>query len=263
MSIITLTTDFGCREPFVGIIKGVILGIARDVRLVDISHCISPQNILEGALVLAQAAPFFPSGTVHLAVVDPGVGTLRLPIAARIGSQYYVGPDNGLFTPILEDAEKNDVSSLFIHLTNPTYWLAHVSCTFHGRDIFAPVAAHLANGMELEKMGKVMSDPLRIRLPITEKTDEGWIAHIISIDGFGNLKTDLTVEYVPAKKKISFSICGHDIRGLVESYGSRERGELIALIDGDKHIELAVVNGNAAKDLKARVGDRVLVKEIP
>ncbi|MGB8984131.1 MAG: SAM-dependent chlorinase/fluorinase, partial [Anaerolineales bacterium] len=191
MTVITLTTDFGLRDGFAGIMKGVIYGIAPQAKIVDISHTISPQNIREGALTLARAVPFFPAGTIHIYVVDPGVGTQRRPLAARLGEHTFVGPDNGMLTLLIEAAEQNEKPVEFVHLNNPKYWLPKVSRTFHGRDIFAPAGAHLASGVLLSALGPRLSDPVRIELPRPEKTDHGWIAHIIRIDVFGNLATDL------------------------------------------------------------------------
>ena len=153
MPTLTLTTDFGLKDGFVGTLKGVIWSICPSAQIADISHAIAPQNVLEGALVLGRAYAFFPAGTVHVAVVDPGVGTARRPLAARLGVHYFVGPDNGLFTPMFEDAEKNGWPLEIVHLTNRHYFLAEVSRTFHGRDIFAPVGAHLANGVPLAELG--------------------------------------------------------------------------------------------------------------
>ncbi|HET8575537.1 MAG TPA: SAM-dependent chlorinase/fluorinase, partial [Methylomirabilota bacterium] len=146
--IITLTTDFGSRDPFVGVMKGVILGICPAARLVDLSHEVSPQDVLEGALMLESSARFFPPGTIHLAVVDPGVGSRRRGLAVSAAGQCFVGPDNGLFTATLEEPGWVAVS-----LENPAYRLTQVSGTFHGRDIFAPAAAHLACGVALERLG--------------------------------------------------------------------------------------------------------------
>src|SRR5690349_21794857 len=146
MTVITLTTDFGLRNGFVGIMKGVIYRIAPQVEIVDISHGIAPQDVHEGAYTLWRAVPFFPPSTIHVYVVDPGVGTQRRALAARLGEHYFVGPDNGLLTPLIEEAERNHQPIEFIHLNNPKYWLPKISRTFHGRDIFAPTAAHLATG---------------------------------------------------------------------------------------------------------------------
>src|SRR5512136_277510 len=153
MPTLTLTTDFGFKDGFVGTLKGVIWSICPTAQIADISHAIAPQNVLEGALVLCRAYPFFPPGSVHVAVVDPGVGTRRRPMAARLGEHFFVGPDNGLFTPAYEAAEKKGWPLDLVHLTNEKFFLAQVSRTFHGRDIFAPVAAHLANGVPLADLG--------------------------------------------------------------------------------------------------------------
>jgi hypothetical protein len=161
MPTVTLTTDFGLKDGFVGTLKGVIWSICPLAQIADISHLIAPQNVLEGAFALWRAYPFFPAGTVHLAVVDPGVGTSRRPLAARLGAHYFVGPDNGLFTPIYEDAEKNGWPLETVHLANEKYFLAQVSRTFHGRDIFAPVAAHLASGIPLADLGPLIANPKR------------------------------------------------------------------------------------------------------
>ncbi len=171
MKIITLLTDFGSKSGFPGVLKGVIWTIAPDVQIADITHEISPQNILEGAIVLKRTALFYPAGTINVAIVDPGVGTPRRPLVAQIGDQFFVGPDNGLITLFLEQAEKiNQQVIKLIHLTNPQYWLDEVSDTFHGRDIFSPVVAHLANGILLEKMGTLIHDPVRLKLDSPDKS---------------------------------------------------------------------------------------------
>jgi S-adenosyl-L-methionine hydrolase (adenosine-forming) len=259
MPTITLTTDFGLKDGFTGVLKGVIWGICPEAQIADISHSISPQNILEGAFALWRAYSFFPIGTVHVAVVDPGVGTQRRPIAAHLGNHFFVGPDNGLFTPIIEDAEKSGGAVEFVHLKNPKYWLPDVSHTFHGRDIFAPAAAHLANGIPLAELGPVITDPVRIQMPRPEKTTFGWQAHITVIDVFGNLTTDLPAGELAGKESLLFRLLGREVYGLSASYGHKKPGELVALVDSENYIEIAVVNGNAAQTLDAHVGDRVEV----
>ncbi len=166
MTVITLTTDFGLRSGFAGVMQGVIYGLAPQARIVDITHFVSPQDIQEGAYTLWRAVPFFPKGTIHVYVVDPGVGTRRRPLAAQLGDQFFVGPDNGLLTPLIEDAERNQQQIEFVHLDRPQFWLPKISRTFHGRDIFSPVAAHLANGISLHELGTPFSDPVRLELPI-------------------------------------------------------------------------------------------------
>ncbi len=259
MTILTLTTDFGLRNGFVGILKGVIYGIAPRAKIVDISHTIAPQDIQEGAFTLWRAAPFFPAGTVHVYVVDPGVGTKRRPLAARLGDHYFVGPDNGMLTPLIEEAEKNQKSVEFAHLNNPKYWLPKVSRTFHGRDIFAPVGAHLANGVSLSALGPRFNDPVRMELPHPVKTDTGWIAHITVIDVFGNLTTDLPASAFEGRTDLLIRIQGAEVNGITESYGHKQPGDLIALVDSEDYLEIALVNGSAAQQLGAKVGDTVEV----
>lgn len=259
MTIISLTTDFGIRNGFVGVLKGVIYGIASNVRIVDISHTIAAQDIHEGAFALWRAYSFFPQGSIHVYVVDPGVGTQRRPLAARLGDYYFVGPDNGLLTPIIEDAERSGGPVEFIHLKDPKYWLAKVSRTFHGRDIFSPVAAHLANGVSIKKFGPAFQDPVRLELYRPQPTENGWQAHITVVDIFGNLTTDLPAEALQGRTDVFFRLRGIEVRGIVESYGHRPRGELVAVVDSEDYIEIAEVNGNAAVRLGAKVGDPVEV----
>ena len=259
MTVISLTTDFGLRDGFVGIMKGVIYGIVPQVKIVDITHMITPQNIQEGAYTLWRAVPFFPSGTIHVFVVDPGVGTRRRALAARLGEHYFVGPDNGLLTPLLRDAEQDKRPVEFVHLNNSKYWLPKISRTFHGRDIFAPVAAHLARGVSLIELGTPFHDPVRMQLPQPEKTENGWIAHITGIDVFGNLTTDLPASMLQGQKDLTLRLHEAEVRGITESYGHKQPGDLIALVDSEDYLEIAVVNGNAAQKLGAKVGDIVEV----
>jgi S-adenosylmethionine hydrolase len=257
MPIISLLTDFGERDGFVGTMKGVILGICPSAQIVDITHEVASQNVLEGALALWRAAPFFPPGTVHVAVVDPGVGTRRRPLAARLGEHFFVGPDNGLFTPLIEAAERAGQALEIVHLTEPRYWLPGISRTFHGRDIFSPCGAHLANGVPLTALGAAIHDPLRPELPRPRQTESGWRAQVLIVDKFGNLATNLPAAGLP--KDAVIHIAGTTVRGLVGSYGERSPGEIVALVDSEGYLEVAQVNGSAAAALSARVGTEVLV----
>ena len=259
MPIITLTTDFGDKDGFVGTMKGVIWGICPDARIADISHQISAQNVMEAAIALWRAFTFFPAGTVHVAVVDPGVGTHRRPIAVRAGAHFFVGPDNGLFTPIFEEAERSGWPLEVVELTAERYWLPAISRTFHGRDIFSPVGAHLAAGVPLADLGPVITDALRIQMPRPQRTSTGWRAHVTVVDVFGNLTTDLPAEVLPAAGQVSFLLRGREVNDVVDSYGHRQPGDLVALVDSENFIEIAVVNGSAAAMLGARVGDVVEV----
>lgn len=260
MAVITLLTDFGFKDGFTGVMHGVILGIAPSTQIVDITHAVGPQNILEGSLVLANAAPYFPPGTIHVAVVDPGVGTGRRPLAARIGEQYFVGPDNGLFTGVIEAAEKAGNSMTFYQLTKPEYWLKEISRSFHGRDIFAPAAAHLAAGVPIERMGEPITDPARIMVPRAEATIDGWAGQVLTVDHFGNLLTNLGPEHLSGEKRVVIKVGEARIDGLVETFGQREPGSMVAMIDSSGVLEIAVVNGSAAEQLKVGAGTSVSVK---
>lgn len=259
MPTISITTDFGSKDGFVGTLKGVIWSICPGAQIADISHNISPQNILEGAFALWRAYSFFPSGAVHIAVVDPGVGTKRRPIAARIGGHTFVGPDNGIFTPMFEDAEKYGLTMEIVHLAMEKFWLHNVSHTFHGRDIFAPVAAHIANGVPLSDLGPALHDPVRISMPKPVKTAKGWRAHITVVDIYGNCTTDLPADAVARSRNVTFLVGGHEVHGLVQSYGNKRPGDLVALVDSEDCVEIAVVNGSAAKKLGVKIGDVVEV----
>ena len=257
--IISLTTDFGQQNGFVGVMKGVIWGIAPDAQIADITHDIPPQNIRLGAYALWRVVPFFPPESVHIAVVDPGVGTHRRPIGLQIGQQFFIVPDNGLITPILEDGENAGQTIEIVHLNNSDYWLPEVSHTFHGRDIFSPTGAHLAHGVPLSEMGDHITDPVRLDFSRPIKTAQGWEAHITIIDVFGNLTTDLPAKTIEHAQDITFRFKDHVIEGLVKSYGHRESGDLIALVDSENYVEISVVNGNAAKQTGAQIGDVVEV----
>jgi hypothetical protein len=260
MRVISLTTDFGIKNGFVGVMKGVIYGIAPQVHIVDISHTITAQDIHEGSLALWRAYSFFPAESIHVFVVDPGVGTGRRALAAKIDRHFFVGPDNGLLTPIIEEAEASGGMLDFVDLNNQDYWLPKVSRTFHGRDIFSPVAAHLANGVPLHDLGAPIMDPARMKLFRPERTPAGWRTHITVIDIFGNLTTDLRADFIMEEGRIPrFRLGGIEIIGIAESYGHHPVGEFVAVVDSEEYIELAVVNGNAAERLNAKVGDIVEV----
>jgi S-adenosyl-L-methionine hydrolase (adenosine-forming) len=257
MPFITLLTDFGSKNGFTGVLKGVIWKIAPDTQIADITHEITAQNIMEGAIALWRAAPFFPAGTIHVAVVDPGVGTARRPIAAQVGDHYFVGPDNGIFTPLMEEAESKQQGVKVFHLDNPKYWLPKVSNTFHGRDIFAPVAGHLAAGVPIGKIGTLINDPVRLVMPHPVRTERGWQGQVVLIDIFGNIATNLSGDLVRNKPNVMIQIGGERIQGLVKSYGERPPGEVVALVDSENFLEVAVVNGNGAQKAGAAIGDPV------
>ncbi len=259
MSTITLLTDFGLKDGNVGVMKGVIWGITPDVHIADLSHHINPQDVPEAALVLRRAAPFFPDGTVHVVVVDPGVGTERRPIAAQLGTHYFVGPDNGVVTMQLEHIEAEGLPISFIHLNKPQYWLHEVSSVFHGRDIFAPAAAHLASGVTLTELGDPIDDPIRLSLPKPLRTENGYRCQVIHLDHFGNISTNIRREHLVGKTVQNVHLCGVDTGAMVVTFGERPSGELVALFGSTGNLIVSVVNGNAAHHLEAQVGDLVEV----
>jgi S-adenosyl-L-methionine hydrolase (adenosine-forming) len=257
MPLITLTTDFGLKDGNVGVMKGVIWSIAPQAHIADLSHLIAPQNIPEAALILLRSAPYFPDGTIHVVVVDPGVGTARRPIAAQVGAQYYVGPDNGTLTLWLERAETRGLATRFVHLNRPAYWLAEVSHVFHGRDIFAPVAAHLAAGTALNDLGEPFTEVVRLSLPRPQRTPAGWRGEIIHIDHFGNLAANIRQEHVSTQGNVTVSVGGVKVDGMVRTFGERPAGDLVALWGSTGNLIISVVNGSAAGRLNVGVGDSV------
>ena len=260
MSIITLMTDFGIKDGNVGVMKGVIWKIAPQVQIADLSHLIQPQNVREAALILARAVPYFPDGTIHVVVVDPGVGTERRPIAAQLGSQRIVGPDNGFITLALEHAEREGASLEIVLLDRPAYWLPEVSHVFHGRDIFAPAAAHLANGVPLQSLGTPIRDPVRLKLPHPEPTPIGLRGEVIHIDHFGNIASNIYREHLNDAYDVTVHLHGIVLNGLVKTFGEHRPGELVALYGSTGNLIIAEVNGNAAQRLGVKVGDVIEVE---
>lgn len=257
---ISLITDFGLKDGNVGVMKGVILSIVARVRIVDVTHLIEPQNVAEASLILLRSAPYFPKGTIHVVVVDPGVGTARRPIAARLGDHLFVGPDNGVITMLLERTERRHEPVQFVLLDNPRYWLPEVSHVFHGRDIFAPVAAHLANGVALKTLGVPIFDVERLKIPGPELTSNGLRGEVIHIDHFGNISSNIRREHLGERPDVRVYVRDKEIKGMVRTFGDRPPGELIALYGSTGNLIISVVNGNAARMLGVRPGDQVEVR---
>jgi S-adenosyl-L-methionine hydrolase (adenosine-forming) len=252
---ISLMTDFGIRDGNVGVMKGVIWGIDPEAKIADLSHLVAPQNIRQAALILARTAPYFPAESVHVVVVDPGVGTQRRAIAGRIGSQKFVGPDNGVVSVFLAQSEARGWPAAFVHLDQPQYWLEEISDVFHGRDIFSPVGAHLAAGVPLEKVGTPIDDLIRIELPKPERGEKSFRGQILHIDHFGNLATNLTRKDLEGVHKVKLSLRGTDIPGLYRTFGELEPGELMALFGSTGSLIVSEVNGSAAARLGAQEDD--------
>lgn len=257
MTIITLTTDFGTADGYVGAMKGVILNLAPNVTLVDISHAVPPQDVHHGARVLATAAPYFPPGTVHVVVVDPGVGSARRGIALQTPTATFVGPDNGLFTPFLRER------TACVALTRSAVHRHPVSATFHGRDIFAPVAAHLVNGLPLAELGPPVDDPLALPLPQPQRLPDGHLrAEVVHVDHFGNLVTNVRPLGGREQKGSLNDICivvGGESLALCHTYTDVAPGTLLALVGSDGYLEIALREGSAAEQLGLGVGATVEV----
>lgn len=255
--IVTLTSDFGLRDPFVGIMKGVILGICPEARLVDLTHEVTAYDVGEAALALESAVGFFPGGTVHLAVVDPGVGSARRAMALRRGGHYFVGPDNGLFTFATAGDEWSAVS-----LEAEAFRLPAVSHTFHGRDIFAPAAAHLAAGIPLERLGPPLSDPVRLPRAECRRIGDELIGEVIGGDRFGNLVTSVTadaIERLGAAGRLRVAVAGRPLGLLKGSYAEGQTGVPAGIIASNGRLEIFANEGNARALLGAERGTPVRV----
>lgn len=252
-----MVTDFGLKDGFVGTMKGVILGINPSAKIVDISHDISPQNIMEASYVLKSSSPYFPASTIFLVVIDPGVGSNRKAVIVKTSRFLYAGPDNGVLSGIYNQ-EEDEV----IEINNKAYFLPDISNTFHGRDIFASVAAHLSTGISPYLMGAKIDNIKTIDV-IKPFTDDKNTVHgtIIYIDRFGNLITNLCKDFfndhgIDCK---NIDIKGNIINGLSNSYAEKSPGELLAIKGSSGYIEIAVNQGNAEKLIQASTGDKVLV----
>jgi len=258
--MITLLTDFGWKDGYPGIMKGVISSIHPQAQIVDISHEIPPQHVLEGALTIGRAYPYFPADTIHVMVVDPGVGTSRRPIAARIGQYYYVCPDNGLITIPYQSAGMHQEQVEIVHLNQPQFWLPNPSTTFHGRDIFSPVAAHLALGIPLEELGIPVHDPILLDIPQPTRQNQAWHAQIIHIDRFGNLGINLSRTQI-LSSRVRITIKDHIITDISPTFCSHPPGSLVAIWDSSGYLSLCIVNGSAEEILSVELLDPVLIEE--
>jgi hypothetical protein len=262
--IITLLTDFGLEDEFVGVMKGVILSIHPRVNIVDITHQVPPQGVLQAARTLSASYPYFPKGTVHVIVVDPGVGTARKIIGLQKDDQFFIAPDNGVLT-FLYDTQ--GVQSI-VAVENEAFFLSPVSRTFHGRDIMAPVAAHLSKGSPLSCLGTAVSDRQLVRIEVTApfiSPGKGIRGSITTVDHFGNLITDIHKELLESLMPnaghggVMIHVAGMRIAGLSPGYQSRKKGDFLALINSRNQLEIAVCCGSAQQRLPAQVGDKVEV----
>ncbi len=250
-TIIAVLTDFGTSDPYVGIMKGVIARIAPDARVIDISHGVPPQDVLVGALWLDSAVDWFPPDTIFLIVVDPGVGSARRVVACEIGEQRFVCPDNGLLSAV---AQRLGIGAAVV-ACEERYHLSGGSSTFHGRDIMSPVAAHLAAGVSLERLGPPAGELELLALPRARRALDMVVGEVIYTDHFGNLITSILASELPAGARIEV---GGQRLPLGRTYAQVERGEPLALVGSTGRLEISVRDGSAARDLALGAGDAVL-----
>jgi S-adenosylmethionine hydrolase len=264
--IITLTTDFGLKDPFVGIMKGVISGINPEAEIIDISHGITPQNIFEASLVISMSYGYFPPSTIHVAVVDPGVGGSRRALLVVTRHCYFIGPDNGIFTPVFEQERRNSLR--VIHISSPDFFLSVKGPTFHGRDIFAPVAAWLSKGVDNSRFGETVNDFITLPLKKPELIDNRTISgEVIYIDKFGNAITNIKKDAInnlcrersPDGLRITYK---DRLLNFVDYYGEKADQELSAILNSFEYLELFIYKGDASDSSDIRVGDKVLVSYV-
>jgi len=255
--IITLLTDFGTSDPFVGVMKGVILGINPWARCIDLTHAIAPQQIRGGALALRSAVPFFPAGTVHVAVVDPGVGSARRPILIEAEGGFLVGPDNGVLSLAAATLQRREARLI----ENERFFRQPVSHTFHGRDIFAPVAAHLSRGVMPAEFGPSLESTVELVLPAVRRSDSTLSGEVVYVDHFGNLVTNIAADALASfpAKTLSVTIKDTRVAGPVTAYAAVPQGTALAVVGSWGVLEVAVRNGNAAQMFAAGPGTPVTV----
>jgi S-adenosyl-L-methionine hydrolase (adenosine-forming) len=258
--IITLTTDYGTNDHLVGVLKGVILNINPEVNIVDITHSILAHDILDGALTLSQAYKYFPSKTIHLVVVDPGVGTARRPILVAGDTHYFVAPDNGVLSAVYDQSE-----SLYVwNVTSEHYFRQPVSNTFHGRDIFAPVAAWLSKSWQTASFGEEITDFVRFAIPKPKASGNTIKGIVLRVDNFGNLITNLTAEDAPAlvapDAKFTILVGNAAVTKIVATFAQGVAGETFAIIGSSGYIEICVNKGSAARAVGAGRGAEVTVE---
>lgn len=270
--VIALLTDFGTTDIYIGVMKGVILSIDPQAQIVDITHSIQPQNVRQAAFALLNSYRYFPEGTVFLAIVDPGVGTDRKPVAVQAGKYRFIAPDNGLLSYVLYELR----DAFAVELNNSAYQLAGVSSTFHGRDIFAPAAAHIGKGVALRAMGTPLLNPVTLPEPELNISGKRITGEVMHIDHFGNIVTSIgSLRWVAPERltlnkrfgefmtlpipapAVNIDLCGTLVSGIRRTFGEAERGDLLALVESNGFLELAVNQGSAAARLDVSIGDRI------
>jgi S-adenosylmethionine hydrolase len=253
--IITLTTDFGTKDGYVGAVKGVIKRINPHAEIVDITHEIEPFDVFGTAFTLNNFYRFFPQNTIHLVVVDPEVGSRRQALLIKTPNFLFVGPDNGVFSLVLQDEEIDEITSI----SNRKYFLSGLSSTFHARDIFAPVAAYLSLGVDIREFGAPALECSRLFIPQKETSQKGIVGEIIHIDNFGNLITNIEEESIQKRKIKSIEIKHKRINQIARSYYDIPQGKIGAVIGSSGFLEIAANQGNVSKLVKADIATKVRI----
>lgn len=258
--IITLTTDYGTSDHLVGVLKGVILSINPEVNIIDITHRVLAHDVLDGALTIGQAYKYFPAKTIHLVVVDPGVGTQRRPVLVAGDQHYFIAPDNGVLSSVYDQSE-----ALYVwNITSEHYFRNPVSNTFHGRDIFAPVAAWLSKSWQSSSFGEPITDFVRFALPKAKTAGSVVKGAVLRVDHFGNLVTNITAEHVPAlvaaDGKFTIRLGNGQVSKVVQTFAQGAPGEVVGIIGSSGFLEISVNKGNAARTLAAARGAEVTVE---
>jgi S-adenosyl-L-methionine hydrolase (adenosine-forming) len=255
--MITLTSDFGYEDPYAAEMKGVILTINPNANIIDITHGVEKFNIRIGAFMLASAVPYFLKGTVHLAVVDPGVGTERRAILVQTKQGFFVGPDNGI---LILAAQIQGIEHTY-ELTNPKFMLSKVSCTFHGRDVFAPAAAHLDRGVKPSEFGPEIRDPVVPEFASVKRKNDSLIGEVLHVDGFGNLITNISPREIAQSKRVNVKLQNLSQNlTFVKTYALAKPQQPLALIGSHGFLEIALNQGSAAEKFHAMAGDKIEVK---
>jgi S-adenosyl-L-methionine hydrolase (adenosine-forming) len=254
--LITLTTDFGYRDAFVGIMKGVIATINPQARIIDVTHGIRPQDVMAAALTLRHAVNYFPHRTIHVVVVDPGVGSTRRPLLIECAGNYFIGPDNGVLSLAVAETPKR-----VVQIANPQYRLKPTGTTFHGRDIFAPAAAHLALGAPISNFGERLSSIIEFKMPQAARAQNRLDGEIIYIDGYGNLFTNIAEHDLTGlpRDRLSIAIGSTTVLGLAPSYDAVEAQNLAAVVNSWGMLEVAAYKANAQQKCNAKIGDKIIL----
>jgi S-adenosylmethionine hydrolase len=252
--VVALLTDYGLQDPYAGLLKGVLLCVNPLARIVDLTHEVPPQDVREGSRVLSAAVPYFPTGTIFVAIVDPGVGTRRAILGVETDRHFFLAPDNGLLGFLRRGARR------IVQVQESKYFRTPVSQTFHGRDIFAPVAGHLSRGLDLAKFGPVTRKMTSLDDGAPSLTADGALrGEVVSIDRFGNLITNIPGDLLPDARRVRITVGRRVLRSLSRSYADVRKGNLLALVGSTGHLEISVNQGSARAAAGIRRGDRVLV----